>query len=260
MIEAQNGWVPVYDNVSNIPPWFSNALCSLSTGAGLSVRRIYTDAQEELFAAKRPAILTAVRQVVTQPDLLSRALLLKWKKIGKRETEQQYWARFEKVKPKIFGALLDAVTGALRHLHDPDLRDRPFPRMADFALWGSAVERGLGWKKWSFLKDLNRHLAMGLARVTKVSALVTALDELVEDQWTGTAQDLLGLLNQHVSPATRSKPSWPTNASRLGQLVNDLTEPLELVGLTIKRLPRTPKSGTRPLLIGRVVSQKRGAA
>src|SRR5262249_10532124 len=35
-IAATNGWILAFDNVSHIPDWISDALCSLSTGSGFS--------------------------------------------------------------------------------------------------------------------------------------------------------------------------------------------------------------------------------
>ena len=38
MIAANNGWLPVLDNLSRLSPWVSDALCRLSTGGRFSTR------------------------------------------------------------------------------------------------------------------------------------------------------------------------------------------------------------------------------
>src|SRR5207253_279153 len=60
VLAAVNGWIVGLDNVSRLPDWLSDALCRLSTGAGFGTRQLYTDADESLFAAKRPILLNGI--------------------------------------------------------------------------------------------------------------------------------------------------------------------------------------------------------
>lgn len=69
MIAAQNSWIVAFDNISYLPPWLSDGLCSLATGGGFSTRELYTDAQETLFVAKRPILLNGIDGVVIRETL-----------------------------------------------------------------------------------------------------------------------------------------------------------------------------------------------
>jgi pyridoxine 5'-phosphate synthase PdxJ len=53
-IAASNGHVLVFDNMSSLTPWLSDSLARLSTGGGLTVRALFTDAEEAVFDVKRP--------------------------------------------------------------------------------------------------------------------------------------------------------------------------------------------------------------
>ena len=53
-----NGWIIALDNLSTIQDWLSDALCRLGTGGGVSTRTLYSDDEESIFTAKRPAMLT----------------------------------------------------------------------------------------------------------------------------------------------------------------------------------------------------------
>lgn len=44
MVSAKGNWLLVYDNLSGLSNSLSDALCWVSTGGGLSVRELYTDA------------------------------------------------------------------------------------------------------------------------------------------------------------------------------------------------------------------------
>jgi hypothetical protein len=54
--------------------------------------------------------------------------------------------------PRILGPVLDAIVGGLRELPSVNLTD--LPRMADYAEWGEAISRGLGWGVDTFISIL----------------------------------------------------------------------------------------------------------
>ena len=69
-----------------------------------------------------------------------------WRRVRQ---EEALWARFEEVRPRVLGALLDAVSIAMRNKAKVKLVSRP--RMADFAAWIVAAEPALGWPAGAFL-------------------------------------------------------------------------------------------------------------
>ena len=75
-IAAHNGHMLAFDNLSNLPPWISDALCRLASGGGFAVRRLYSDQDEVLFEAARPIILNGIEDVITRPDFADRAIFL----------------------------------------------------------------------------------------------------------------------------------------------------------------------------------------
>ena len=124
-IAASNGHVLAFDNVSGLPAWISDTLCRLATGGGFAVRQLYTDQDEVLFDATRPVILNGIEDIVTRPDLADRALFLTLEPIPEelRRPEQELWAAFETERPRILGALLDAVSKGLATLPQTKLRE-----------------------------------------------------------------------------------------------------------------------------------------
>ncbi len=110
-IAAVNGWALAFDNISGLSQWISDALCKLSTGGGLSVRELFSDADETLLDAMRPVILNGITDFVDKQDLVDRALQVRLPSIPKedRKPEKELWARFDDAQPRILGALLDTV-------------------------------------------------------------------------------------------------------------------------------------------------------
>src|SRR3989454_6587328 len=141
MIAANNGYLLAFDNVSGLPVWLSDALSRLTSGASFAGPQLYTDDEEGLFEAARPILLNGIEEVISRPDLGDRAIFLTLAPIGEaqRRSENDLWREFEIARPRMLGALLDAVVRGLRALRRVHLGR--LPRMADFALWAAACER-----------------------------------------------------------------------------------------------------------------------
>ena len=82
MIAAQNNHILLYDNLSQIPPRISDAFCRLSTGGGLSKRKLYTDDSEVVLEAQRPVILTGIGFGAIRDDLADRAIRVELTRIA----------------------------------------------------------------------------------------------------------------------------------------------------------------------------------
>jgi len=72
----------------------------------------------------------------------------------KKRTEKDFYRELEEARPKVLGALLDAVIEALGNLVRVELKEKP--RMADFAVWVTAAEQALGWKSGAFMRAYSR--------------------------------------------------------------------------------------------------------
>lgn len=224
MIAAQNGRVLVFDNLSTVPKPLSNALCRLSTGGGFATRELYADAEETIFEATRPVVLTAIEDIATESDLLDRAVFLTLLRIDKaqRRTERELYADLEAVLPGVLGALLDAVVHGLRELPKTTVPD--MPRMADFATWAAACEGGLGLEAGSILDAYRANRAGANDLVLDVSAISAPLKALLEAQqpdleghrrYEGSAAELLADLENYADEKTRKLKAWPASSRAL---------------------------------------------
>ena len=107
-----------------MPTWLSDALCRLASGGSWAVRQLYTDDEEVLFQAARPILLNGIEEVISRPDLGDRAIFLTLTPIRdvQRRPETELWREFELVRPRILGALLDAVVLRLARARLPSAR------------------------------------------------------------------------------------------------------------------------------------------
>jgi hypothetical protein len=247
-IAATNGHVIAIDNVSSLPPWLSDALCRLSTGGGFATRQLYTDTDEVLLDAMRPIALTGIEDVVTRGDLADRAMLVRLDPVleERRRPEREIWVEFEGARPRILGALLDAMAHGMRELSTT--RPDRLPRMADFALWVTACEGAL-WQAGAFLHaydsnrdEMNETVIEGYLVATGVRSLMA-----VRARWEGIAQDLLPMLAEMAGEAATRAKSWPKNPKALAGRLRLAAPNLRRVGIFVIFGERTARA--RPITI-----------
>ena len=205
-----------------------------STGGGFAVRQLYTDQDEVLFDATRPVILNGIEDIVERPDLADRALFLTLEPIPeeRRRPEAELWAAFETERPRILGALLDAVVEGIKRL--PETRLPKLPRMADFALWATACETAL-WPAGTFWSAYcsNRDEAVeGVIEADPVAAAVRAFMS-AQTEWTGTASDLLGALAEAVDERIAKSKTWPDSPRALSGRLRRAATFLRKIGIEI---------------------------
>jgi hypothetical protein len=233
MIAATNNWVLAWDNLSRLPVWLSDAICTLSTGGGLSTRELFSDSDEIIFDAQRPVVLTGIEELAVRGDLTDRTIPLILPRLPDqaRRSETELWRCFDDVRARLFGSLLDVVVGALRDL--PATRLDRLPRMADFALWASAAEAAPGWKPGTFLSAYEANRASANELVLDSSDVATLLRASVGDEWAGTASQLLMMLNEKADDATRKRRDWPSSPQTLSGLLRRLAPNLRLAGIEL---------------------------
>jgi hypothetical protein len=234
-IANNNNWAPVFENVSYVPDWLSDALCALATGAGYATRKLYEDDEEALFEAQRPVMMNGIELMLTRGDALDRALIVHQPAVtdDERRLERELWPAFERDRPAIVGALLDAVATALRH--EPSVKLKRLPRMADFAHWVTAAEPGLGWAEGSFMEmyDQTRADVHGVALEASLIAAPLFTVMKTTGTWEGTARDLLEKLNGMVTEDERKKKEWPKQANTLSGQLSRIAPHLRALGLSM---------------------------
>lgn len=236
MIAANNAWVLCLDNLSTINGELSDALCRLATGGGFSTRTLYTDDDETIFDAMRPVILTSIEDIGSRSDLLERSLLIDLPTIPEesRRAEKDFWAEFDDARPRILGALLDVVSAGLRRL--PEVEADPpadLPRMADFAIWGIAIEPALDLAPGSFIEAYNANRETATQLVLESQPAISALLKYLrrESSVEATASELLDKLRYLAGDQLLKAPGWPKSARYLSQILKRCAPDLRQIGV-----------------------------
>lgn len=239
-VSAENSRVLAFDNLSHLPGWFSDALCRLATGGGFSVRTLYENAEETIFEAMRPVILNGIEEIATRADLLDRALILYLPTIKRRRSEKALWAAFERARPRILGALLDAASCAMRNISTTKLE--VLPRMADFAEWVVAAEPALPWQPGAFMRAYTDNRSAAHEIALEASPFAGSVRQLAAQGFEGRAKDLLAAMNALVDENTIRSKEWPKSPPAARNALLRIAPDLRAIGVEIhvgdRRSPR----------------------
>jgi len=246
MIAATHSHLLAFDNLSSLPALLSDALCRLASGGSLAVRRLYTDEDEMLFQAARPILLNGIENVVSRADLADRAIFLTLAPIAEqqRRSEAELWREFERARPAILGALLDAVAHGLRTL--PRVRLERLPRMADFAIWATACETAL-WPSGTFVRCYETNRRASIDDVVDADPVAACVREIMAERstWTGSATDLLRAGADLTDDGIwRGNAGWPKNPRALAGRLRRAQTFLRAVGIDIA-FSREGRAGNR---------------
>ena len=238
--QQYHNYLSVYDNIKTIPYWFSDEVCKAITGVGSTKRRLYTDDDDVIYSYKRLLIINGINNSLTEPDALDRSILKEFERIDddQRKEESRVEAEFEEMKPKLLGYIFDVLVKSLQI--KPTVQLHNLPRMADFAVWGEAIARAMGYKPMEFIDAYYRNIGRQNIEVIESNPLAQAIEKFVhtwhkegeEACWqspTSKALEKLNKVAQAYGMDTGSK-LWPKASNsltkRLRPILSNLREGL----------------------------------
>lgn len=142
--QNNHNYINYYDNVKYISSWLSDEICKAVTGIGYSKRQHYTDDEDIVYEHKRCLGLNGINIALTESDALDRCLFIELEEIEEenRKKESDLWKEFERIKPLVFGYILDVIAKTMQIKQTLDLKT--LPRMADWTEWGEAISQAMG--------------------------------------------------------------------------------------------------------------------
>lgn len=227
-----------YDNVSYLSNEQSDQLCRAITGSGHSKRELYTDDEDIIYQFKRGISINGINITAKNPDLLDRGALYNIPKIEEKDRvdERQLKFDFDKEKPAILCGIFNALSGAMK-IYDvvkKDLQGK-LPRMADFAIWGEAISRTLGYKPNEFIKAYEMNRSKQDYEIINNDVVGIAILEWMSDikDWKGTPTTLYNGLKQTFKDLSSGSKNYPTDPARLSKKLNRLKQSFRKIGIDI---------------------------
>ncbi|MGD0328455.1 MAG: hypothetical protein ABSB00_01935 [Minisyncoccia bacterium] len=226
------------DNVSDMPDWIADILCRAITGSGFSKRELYSDDSDIIRHVMANIGINGINIASNRGDLLERSLLLKLERVSKgdRKQEHELMADFELARPKILGAIFDAVAKATAIR--PSIKVDELPRMADFALWGCAVSEALGIGQKAFLDAYFRNIGNQSEEMISGNTVATILVSIVDSHYgefpCENPTELFKAFKDRAFTEQIMDHRLPANPAAFMRELNRIKTPLEEMGYQIQ--------------------------
>ncbi len=108
--------------------------------------------------------------------------------------------------------------------------------MADFAQWGEAVSRGLGWEPGSFLNryhENRRDACESALDDCEVAHALRGMIDCADGPWAGMASELLGILPRHAHHGVTKSAQWPKSPRALSCALRRIAPQLRMTGIAV---------------------------
>ena len=125
--------------------WASDTLCRAVTGSGFTKRALYTDDNDFSYQFYRIFIINSISPCANRPDLLDRAIVVDLERIlsDRRKPLRYLWKRVDRLKPRVFAAMLDGLAYALGTHKEITLTNPP-TRLVDWCEYACAAADHVG--------------------------------------------------------------------------------------------------------------------
>jgi DNA polymerase I len=241
-----------YDNISSLKQSIMDTMSSISTGTADTTHEFYQTRGENIVSLMRPLVITSVNPVIRASDLLDRTVRLHLQESDRqRQTAKNIDQLLDNAAPKIFGAILNAMSCALKNVDQVP----PLPnelRMMDFTQWSVAAEPSLGIEQGEFLKTALQNKRNAMQSIADDDLFILLIHDFMVDhqQWEGSAAELLGLLRKRVPPEISHAPSFPKQPNYIARNLNANQPVLKNFG--VKYEPEVARKGKNGLKIMRL--------
>ena len=224
------------DNIHRLSQWASDALCRAVTGGGFSKRELYSDDNDITYEFSRTFILNGISVPSNASDLVDRSILIELERIPDSERLQidKLRQEFEEAKPRIFGAILHALSLTMKVR--PYVEQTSLPRMADWTLWGCAAADAVGIGKEQFLEAYYDAISFQHREIVASEPVCIALVAFMSDKpkWEGSPSELFIALSSQVDRQGVSRVDrWPKAANALSRRLKTLSHNLEETGFSL---------------------------
>jgi hypothetical protein len=232
--QLAHNYVAYYDNLKRPPKWLSDEACKAVTGVGSTKRKLYSDDNDIVYEYRRCLGFSGINVALTEPDALDRSMMIELDRIKKENerTEEEIMAEFEKLRSGLLGYIFDIIASALKI--KPTLKLRDLPRMADFALWGEAIARAMGYKDLEFINAYYENIGKQNVEAIENHPFGQALARYMGDNelLKGSPMEILEQLEvfAHNNGIKTDHKLWPKSPNmvtrRLNQIRSNLLEGL----------------------------------
>lgn len=228
-------WGVVLDNLSTLPDWLSDGICTAVSEVGDVKRKKYSDQDLSVIQLRRCFILTSIDHLVSRGDLIDRTCLFDLLPIEKRKTVAEIERDWELMWPLALGAMLDLACRVMSLLPEiEESGDFRTHRLADFMFIAAAMDRAAGTHAVDQYKSKVAEGVRSSVEQDVFAAHLLALADNRDGYWEGTTQDLFASYQRHLRPG--GSASWPKTPQTMGNRISRISGVLRKSGIEVSKM------------------------
>lgn len=236
-VSASVNWLVSYENLSHLNGDLQDSLCTVSTGGGFATRKLYTSGEESTISYKRPVIVNAISAVITQQDLLGRAISLELPRITHRTEAKETADLLRTHYASILGGVMDLFAITLAVLPNVQIKPEHRPRMADFCRLGMAMTKAQGNEPELFYNLYHEMQKEGINRTIDASPVASAILAFLENNPNGITATPQNILKELENYRPERSDAWPKSGKGMGDALRRLSPALNKVGNNCRPRP-----------------------
>jgi energy-coupling factor transporter ATP-binding protein EcfA2 len=253
-IQAHSSWLLTYDNLSYLNGTLTDAFCRVSTGGGMSSRKLYSDDEQMVYSIQRPVVFNGIEELGERPDFLDRAIILHTKPIpeNSRKFSDSIWDPFNAKYDSLLGGIYCLLSEVLLLL--PSIEAKNLPRMADYAKFGIALEKVLKLPEGTFMRAYGGHNREKLHKLFDSDPMCLFVEYMIDGSairsgtsYIGTAGELMANIPRFCKQYGFSPASMPSNPKSLKGRLARIKPVLTAMGIEYGEIPRS--SNKRPFYL-----------
>jgi hypothetical protein len=205
--------VVVLDNLSTLPEWLSDAICTAVTGTSDVKRRMYANQDLSVVSVRRSFIVTSIKSLVENGDLVDRSVVFEPSPITAFRSESALDAAWRADQPRALGAFLDLASAVLAELPSVRATWEGQERLTDFAQICQAMDQCRGT---STLAGYRQKIADGIQSSAETDPFTMHVVALSEQNWSGSAAALFATYH---GLRDRGDTDWPKSPAMVGRRI-----------------------------------------
>ena len=231
--------IVILDNLSTLPDWLSDALCTAVTGTSSVKRRMYSDQDLSVIRVRRSFIITSIDTLISRGDLVDRTILFELEPLAQQRDRGEVESLWRAARPLALGALLDLAVKVLAAYSAT-----PTPgkfRLADFSHIAAAMDAAAGT---SSLDRYAHKVAEGIRSSVEQDPFAAHLIFLAGQDWEGSAQALFDTYKIRLG-RVGSSDLWPKNPQAMGTRIRRISGVLRKSGISATQYRTNSSRGWR---------------
>lgn len=251
ILTLSHRYLAAFDNVSSIDWIKSETLCTAITGIGQPRRKLFHDEDEVILSYMRKVIINGIGVTIERPDLLDRCIYytLNTPNRNERLTVVEFNDRFSLLLPRVLGQISRVLQRALQ-IHQQVSSEVKKSRMADFAVYGEAISRVLGYPNFSFVNSYDGITNRTVIEISENHPLVRAIERIMEDteHYEETIQNFYNGIRQIASQdeLSTNQTFFPSAPNRVRGSIERISAHLITMGYEVVISQYTKDDGRHP--------------